>query len=80
MIANIAINEKVWILAGQFADIPMQGAIKSITNIDNKGPLNTYCDVKTSHGLKHVNIAQIFKHRPEKILKEDCFGIFSTWK
>ncbi len=77
---NLIINQRVWILAGQFADKPMQGIILSVSNIDNKGINNTYCDIKTEYGLKHTNINQIFNHKPKRVIKKDCFGNYTTWE
>ena len=77
---NFKVNQKVWILAGQFADTPMKGIVVSINNIDNRGYHNTYCDAKTSTGLKHVNITLMFTHKPKQVIDEDCYGTFTTWK
>ncbi len=73
------INQNVWILAGQFADRPLKGVVRSVSNIDNKGSLNTYCDVETKEGIKHVNIILMFDQKPKKTVQEDCYGTFTAW-
>ena len=73
------LNQNVWILSGQFGDIPLQGIIKNISNIDKKGLSNTYVDVQTKKGIKHVNIDQIFDHKPIKTKIKDKFGVTSKW-
>ena len=73
-------EQNVWILSGTFADKPEQGIIKISYNIDRKGLSNTYLDVETKKGIKHLNIAQIFDHKPKKIKVKDEYGEITKWE
>jgi len=73
------INEKVYALVG-FENKIVNGKIVSVNNIDNKGLSNCYLDIDVSGKKYHVNISQIFNHKPKKVQIKDEYGFVTVWR
>lgn len=71
-------GQSVWALVG-FDRKPVQGTIISITNIDKKGLANTYLDLQVKNKKYHVNINDIFDHKPKQKKITDEFGEVTVW-
>ncbi len=56
-----------------------KGKIERVNNIDNKGLSNTYLDINSGGRNFHVNIDQVFDHKPKYTELEDQFGKFKKW-
>jgi len=77
------VGMEVWALIGSkrtFRDIPKKGVIKRVSNIDNRGLGNTYCDIDINGENRHQPIICIFDHKPKYVEIEDCFGKVKIWQ
>lgn len=72
-------GEVVWFLSGQVNQKPMNGTVVRITNIDRKGLSNTYMDIEVDGVVHHVNIAQVFDHKPNLRTVKDEYGETKRW-
>lgn len=73
-------GQQVYILAGQMADKVVKGTIRKITNIDQKGLANTYFEIEANGKNHHVNIAQVYDHKPKRVKTKDEYGEVTIWE
>ncbi len=82
---SIIVNSgnSVWFLRHKHGRIDLmadQGTIAAMFNIDNKGYANTYLDIINKKGKSfHVNIGQVYNHKPKLTLITDCYGETAQW-
>lgn len=73
-------GQEVYVLSGQMADKVVKGKIRKITNIDQKGLSNTYFDIEANGRNYHVNIAQVYDHKPKQVKTKDEYGDVTIWE
>ncbi len=78
------VGQAVWALVTigrTIEEKPRRGYVMSVTNIDNRGLSNTYCDIGLASGKRvHVSISQIYGHKPKMVEIVDEYGPVSVWR
>ena len=72
-------GETVYALIG-FDKKVVKGIIKRVSNIDNKGLANTYLDIDVKGKNYHIDISQIYDHKPKKVKVKDQYGETIIWQ
>ena len=58
----------------------VKGTITKISNIDQKGLSNTYLDLNVNGKNYHLDISQIYDHKPKQMKKKDEYGEVTVWE
>lgn len=58
----------------------VKGKVLKTSNIDKKGIANTYLDIDVNGKTYHVDISQIFDHKPKKVKVKDEYGEVTIWE
>lgn len=72
-------GESVYAIVG-FDKKIVKGKVTRVTNIDKKGLENTYMDLDVNGKIYHVDINQIYDHKPKKKFIEDEYGKVEIWE
>lgn len=72
-------GQKVWALVGFDRKI-VQGTVKKLSNIDQKGLANTYLDLDVKGKNYHLDISQIYDHKPKQVKTKDEYGEVTIWE
>lgn len=72
-------GQEVYALVG-FERKIVKGKIRKLTNIDNKGLANTYLDINSGGKNYHVDISQVYDHKPKQVKTKDEYGDVTIWE
>ena len=58
----------------------VKGKIKKVHNIDNRGLGNTYLDLDVKGKNYHIDISQVYDHKPKQVKTKDEYGEVTIWE
>ena len=72
-------GDTVYALVG-FDRKVVKGKVMKVSNIDQKGLANTYLDIDVNGKNYHLDVSQIFDHKPKKVKTKDEYGEVTIWE
>ena len=58
----------------------VKGKVIKLSNIDQKGLSNTYLDIDSNGKKYHIDISQVFDHKPKQVKTKDEYGDVTIWE
>ncbi len=72
-------GQAVYALVG-FERKVVKGTVTKLSNIDQKGLANTYLDINAKGKNYHVDISQVYDHKPKQVKTKDEYGEVTIWE